>query len=324
MKKARILAAVMAAALMTGAIPVSPIADFFDNNVITASAETNIVQWDKSKIHDAVKSWSISSVVFLDHKPENGIVSTATSVSSDGSIVAGPASDNSGIMYIWADKGGKIKAPSDCSELFNGYNSEYMQKNIISIDCSALDTSEVVNMKLMFSNLKALTSLNVSGFDTSNVTDMTAMFFTCNNLAELDLSSFNTSNVTNMTLMFSECHALKELDLSGFNTCNVTDMPFMFNECNTLASVDVSSFDTHNVKDMTGMFFECRSLTSLNLSNFDTRNVTAMSGMFSLCVKLTDLDLSIFSTNNVKVFSLLFSGCTSGGAYGEDFRTGNY
>lgn len=49
MKKAKILAAVMAASLMAGTIPVSPIAEFFDNNVITASAETNVVQWDKNK-----------------------------------------------------------------------------------------------------------------------------------------------------------------------------------------------------------------------------------------------------------------------------------
>lgn len=186
-----------------------------------------------------------------------------------------------------------------------------MKKNITSIDCSALDTSAVVNMKTMFSELNSLTSLNVSGFDTSNVTDMMGMFFACDKLAKLDLSSFNTGNVTTMTSMFSECHALKELDIRGFNTCNVTDMSCMFYECNALSSVDVSGFDTHNVTGMIGMFCGCRALSSLDLSNFDTRNVTMMSGMFEFCVKLTDLDLSSFSTNKVELFSWFLNGCTA-------------
>ncbi|MCC9081974.1 BspA family leucine-rich repeat surface protein [Enterococcus faecium] len=37
---------------------------------------------------------------------------------------------------------------------------------------SQLDTSNVTNMRCMFSDMRSVTSLDVSGFDTSNVTSM--------------------------------------------------------------------------------------------------------------------------------------------------------
>lgn len=331
MKKARILAAVMATALIAGAIPVSPIADFFDSNVITASAETNVVQWDKDKIHQAIDSWSISSVVFLDHKPANGTVSTAGSVSSDDSIVAGPASDTSGIMYIWSADGGKVIAPADCSRLFDEMDQ------LKSIDLSGLDTSNVTNMNLMFNNCSGLTTLNLSGIDTSSVTNMLAMFENCSGLTKIDLSKFNTSNVTNMGYMFYGCSALTEIDLSKFNTTNVTTMQAMFYNCQSLKELDLISFDTQNVANMSSMFsactllpkldlsklntknvttmssmfYNCKSLTELDLSKFDTRNVTSMGSMFDRCELLTELDLSGFDTGNVKYMYQMFYLCSS-------------
>ena len=328
MKKARILAAVMATALMTGAMPVSPIAEYFDSNVITASAETNVVQWDKNKIRDCVKSWSISSVVFLDHKPENGTVKTVVSVSSDGSIVAGPASDTSGIMYIWSADGGKVIAPADCSRLFHN------MQTLTSIDLSGLNTSNVSDMSLMFESCVNLNNLDLSGFDTSrvttinnmfynsgiktinlgdfdtsNVTDMHGVFRDCNKLTDLDLSSFDTSKVTDMSYMFNGCSALTEIDLSSFDTGKVTYMNYMFNGCSALTEIVLRSFDTKNVADMSYMFYDCEGLIDLDLSNFDTRNVADMSFMFYDCEGLIDLDLSNFDTRNVENMSYMFYHC---------------
>ena len=54
----------------------------------------------------------------------------------------------------------------------------------------------------MFGHCSGLTSLNLSNFDTSNIVDMSLMFVGCSKLTSLDLSSFNTSNVIKMTQMF--------------------------------------------------------------------------------------------------------------------------
>ena len=281
MKKAKILAAVMAASLMAGTIPVSPIADFFDRNITTASAETNGTQWNKDSIHGAIDNWSISSVVFLDHKPENGTVKTAVSVSSDDSIVAGPASDTSGIMYIWSADGGKVIAPANCSSLFYGINQ------LTSIDLSGLDTSNVTNMDYMFYGCSALTEIDLSSFDTSKVPNMSYMFSNCGALTKIDLSKFNTSNVTNMGYMFYGCSALTEIVLRCFDTSKVINMEAMFCGCKALTKLDLSSFDTSNVTDMSAMFGDCKALTKLDITNFYINYSTDIGNFHRACTSLT-------------------------------------
>ena len=71
-------------------------------------------------------------------------------------------------------------------------------------------------------------SLDVSMFNTSNVTDMRYMFAECQKLEELDLSNFDTSNVTDMSYMFNFDIGLKKLDISSFDFTNVTEYNNMF------------------------------------------------------------------------------------------------
>ena len=174
-----------------------------------------------------------------------------------------------------------------------------------------LNTSEVTDMRWMFSNCSSLTSLDLSNFNTANVTDMSAMFYGCSGLTSLDLSNFNTDNVTNMRYMFYFCSGLTTLNLSSFNNENVTDMSFMFYFCSGLTSLDLSYFNTANVTNMSFMFNGCSGLTSLDLSNFNTANVTDMSYMFRYCTSLTSLDLSGFNTENVTNMSQMFLNCYS-------------
>ena len=75
------------------------------------------------------------------------------------------------------------------------------------------------------------------GSNTSNVTNMRGMFSTCHSLTSLDVSSFNTSNVTSMSSMFQNCTSLTSLDLSGFDTSKVTNMDYMFTDCNALRTI---------------------------------------------------------------------------------------
>lgn len=75
-------------------------------------------------------------------------------------------------------------------------NMFYFLPDLISLDLSSFDTSQVTDMRYMFSELSMLTDLNLSNFDTSKVTNMEGMFSEVSKLTNLDLSSFDTSRVT--------------------------------------------------------------------------------------------------------------------------------
>ena len=192
--------------------------------------------------------------------------------------------------------------PTSCYRWFDGCDKLTTIEGI-----EYLNTENVTNMSLMFSNCWILTTLDVSKFDTKNVTDMIGMFSSCEALTTLDVSKFDTQNVTDMSDMFNGCKALTTLDVSNFDTKNVTDMSGMFWVCAALTTLDVSHFDTQNVTNMNGMFCDCSALKTLDVSNFDTKNVTNMSGMFCDCSALTTLDVSNFDTKNVTNMSWMFS-----------------
>ena len=194
--------------------------------------------------------------------------------------------------------------PTSCYRWFDGCDKLTTIEGI-----EYLNTENVTNMSLMFSNCWILTTLDVSKFDTKNVTDMIGMFSSCEALTTLDVSNFDTQNVTDMSDMFNGCKALTTLDVSNFDTKNVTDMSGMFWVCAALTTLDVSHFDTQNVTNMNGMFCDCSALTTLDVSNFDTKNVTNMNYMFSGCKALTTLDVSNFDTQNVTNMSNMFSDC---------------
>lgn len=181
-----------------------------------------------------------------------------------------------------------------------------------TLDLSSFNTEKVTNMVTMFENSKHLRSLKLpKGFIGSSVTDLNATFKGCERLTELDLSGSNSENVKEMNEMFYGCKALSKLDLTDFKTGQVTTMENMFCDCSTLETLDVSSFNTENVTTMVGMFNNCSSLRSLDLPVFNTANVTKMVAMFQKCSSLQSLDLSSFNTRKVTQMQSMFAGCTN-------------
>ena len=178
----------------------------------------------------------------------------------------------------------KVYLNEDSSRMFY-YNDIIFpadkMKDILDIDLSNFDTSNVTDMGAMFYGMSNLTSLNLSNFDTSRVTDMSSMFTFMYNLTTLNLSNFDTSKVTDMGNMFQGLK-LTSLDLSNFNTSNVTDMSIMFANMPDLTTLDLSNFDTSNVTDMGAMFQNMYSLKILDISNFDISKVESMSYTFAI------------------------------------------
>ena len=177
--------------------------------------------------------------------------------------------------------------------------------NLISLDVSSFDTSQVTNMEAMFAGMSNLTSLNLSNFDTSKVTRMNSMFEGVSRLTVLNLSNFDTSKVTNMEAMFGYMYGLTSLNISSFDTSQVTNMRDMFSNMRNLTSLNLSNFNTSKVTDMRAMFGYMYGLSSLNLTNFDTSQATDMNSMFA-GMSLTSLNLSNFDTSKVTDMGSMF------------------
>lgn len=195
------------------------------------------------------------------------------------------------------------------------YDMHLMFSNCTSLetlDLSSFNTEKVTTMATMFEKSKNLRSIKLpKGFIGSRVTRLNATFCGCESLTELDLSGSNSENVKDMSEMFYGCKALSKLALTDFKTGQVTTMESMFLNCSTLETLDVSSFNTENVTTMVGMFNNCSSLRSLNLPGFNTANVTDMGSMFVKCSSLRSLDLSSFNTRKVTAMHSMFEGCTN-------------
>lgn len=95
--------------------------------------------------------------------------------------------------------------------------------------------------------------ISIPQLDTSNVTNMRNMFTNCNSLVLIPL--LNTSNVTEMSSMFSYCYSLKSIP--QLDTNKVTRMSQMFYYCRSL--VHIPQLDTSNVTDMDSMLNICSS-----------------------------------------------------------------
>ena len=212
--------------------------------------------------------------------------------------------DKTAYYYVETEK---VYLNADSSEMFFSKYGEQKIKNILDLDLSNFDTSQVTNMSSMFRGMSNLTTLNLSNFDTSQVTNMDSMLASVSNLTTIDLSSFDTSKVTRMRAMFYGMRNLTTLNLSSFDTSKVTDMSLMFYNMSSLTTLNLSNFDTSKVINIYSMFDSVSNLTTLDLSNFDTSKVTNMSSMFNNMTNLTSLNVSSFNTENVENMSGMFS-----------------
>ena len=135
-------------------------------------------------------------------------------------------------------------------------------QNQIKLNTGENDISEIklvfsnklTDCSFMFQNLVNIVYIDLSGFDTSQVVKMNYMFYGCHSLTSIVLGTFDTKKVENMGSIFYECNSLKEIDVSGFDTSSVTNMASMFSDCFLLTSIDVSHFITDKVESMASMF----------------------------------------------------------------------
>lgn len=127
---------------------------------------------------------------------------------------------------------GPVEAAADSSSLFSSLFNVQTFEGI-----EYLDTSNVTNMKNMFSDMSSLTQIDLSNFDTSNVTMLGNMFSRSSSISKLDLSSFNTSKVVGTNGMFNDMRSLTVLNLSSFDMANVQNTKSMFWDTPNLSQI---------------------------------------------------------------------------------------
>ena len=184
--------------------------------------------------------------------------------------------------------------------------------NLISLDLTDFDSSNVTNMRILFNKCKKLKEIKgIEKLNTKKVVDMEGMFQYCTELEYLDLTNFDTSNVESMAFMFNHCEKLKEIKgLNKLITNNVTTTEGMFQSCFCIEYLDLSNFDTSNVTIMDYMFDECSKLKGIKgINKLITHKVVSMEGMFQLCTILKYVDLSNFNTSNVSNMEYMFNKC---------------
>jgi len=183
--------------------------------------------------------------------------------------------------------------------------------NIIRVDLSHFDATQITDMRYMFSGCTSLTSINFENLNTSKVSIVRSMFDSCISLTSLNLKEFDTSSISVMIDMFNNCSSIKSLDLSNFDTAEVTTMDGMFKYCTSLKSLNLNNFNTKKTQTMKNMFYGYSSLVFLNIDNFDTSNVRYMDSMFYGCNSLITLDLNNFDMTKIETYENIISGCNN-------------
>ena len=196
------------------------------------------------------------------------------------------------------------KLPESCSSLFQGLGK------LRTVDMSACDSSNAVNLCGLFSECAKLESVKAPGLVSSKTSYISSMFFGCSRLKTVDSSDWDTSGVTSLMYVFHGCQKLETVDVSGWDTSIVEDMGGAFEGCSSLDELDVSGWDTSKVTTMDWMFNDCSSLEALDVSEWDTSAVEYMRWTFGDCSSLRKLDVSGWNTGKVTDASGMFSNCS--------------
>ena len=170
--------------------------------------------------------------------------------------------------------------------------------NIIEIDLSSFDFSQVTSMKSMFQECTNLISIKFGNIDTSNLNNMYWTFQSCSKLESIDLSKFDTSKVTTFEAMLSYCESIKSIDASSFTATNAEYINDMFSYDYQLISINLANFDTSKVINMQGVFYSDSKLKYINLKHFSDTLVNNIAYFCEPCSNLLYLNLRSFITTN--------------------------
>ena len=107
-----------------------------------------------------------------------------------------------------------------------------------------------------FYSLDDIVEIDLSEFDASEVTSMSSMFYYCKNLKNIKFGNINTSSLIEMCFMFNNCGSLYSIDLSNFDTSKVSSIEGLFFSCTKLSSLNITNMNTSQIINMAYIFYD--------------------------------------------------------------------
>jgi surface protein len=121
--------------------------------------------------------------------------------------------------------------------------AEKLEQNIKYPNLSDIDISNLDSLKSLFSSLKndwlwshygidtsEIIKLDLSAWDTSNIKDMSGMFYNCVSLEEVNISGWDFSNIQETDYMFYKCMSLDKIN-GNINISKIPNKENMFFGC---------------------------------------------------------------------------------------------
>lgn len=127
---------------------------------------------------------------------------------------------------------------------------------------SLIDTSECTNLERVANDCGNLIGLDVSDWDTSNVITLLYSFTACRKLEYFPCRNWDVGKCTNFFGMFQYDNRLKTIDVSNWDMSSATNIGSMFLRSG-LQLLDLTKWNVHNVTKITGMFGSCDYLQSV-------------------------------------------------------------
>ena len=119
-----------------------------------------------------------------------------------------------------------------------------------------------------------LLEIDLSSLEGSNLKELNSTFENCENLENANLTLKNGTSITSMDNSFKGCRNLKDIDLSNFIPKNNISIQFMFKDCISLNYVNLDNFYTYNFQ---GIFSGC-----INLKIYNNMDISQNSNNMSL------------------------------------------
>lgn len=218
-EKRRILIIAVAAIVLLMAGGYFAFADEYPNLDVYEQYVVNViildhVDYEAMEAEDTVKRWEYCS-------PDNESVRAWLKLNEEETKFFGNKKYD---LYVGSD------VPIVASEsviLFDGFSS---LKTVIGLEY--IDMRNVSSMENAFRNCSELISVDVSSFNTSNVTTMKGMFSGCTSLTKITgLENFDMKKVNDVSCMFMDCSSLTDANIEGLAFENIQSNDDIFFNC---------------------------------------------------------------------------------------------
>ena len=147
----------------------------------------------------------------------------------------------------------------------------------------------------MFQGLSNIISIDMSNFDFTNVYDMSYMFNGCSSLKYLNLNNIKTSQVTGMANLFTDCSSLTYLNLYSLDTSKVGCLCRIFSGCSSLKYINIINLQDPHSCVYNNIFYNCDSSLKYSLNGDKAQRFVELLSNYQVCLYITSDYYDIFN-----------------------------